>query len=652
MAKARQISEKEHQRCFNCHSLGHFSTECPEPQMTLCYNCREQGHKTFECSRTLSCRHCGQVGHKERQCKIKKSGDPTIVVSPSPRSWEGADSSGSAPVSSVSSTAGSSAMNVNEQTPAATPPGLPKQWLESTTADVSSPNSSSGSPIAAKETVIDNHALLQGLLSAYLSVSTLQQNTPSTGTSSVFPVGDGEQLSAVELLDGQGSVRQASGTKSHFASIDTPTTALSDAGFHTRLSSSYRDTPLLYTPDVYHELDGQGTVSRTADSGPLLRQQTLAANVRSAVSSLLDDGRWLGVDTNKPSPRTPSLLATPRNSPRTAPPNRHISWNHSLGAPQTRELPHTHGQALHNRTHTRDHTLRARDHSPHSRDHTSHILDHTPHTRDYTPRPRGHNHALRSPSPVTSLSPSTLNFYLSSSETRLARSLPALPSRRTAASLSPMTPASTLDDWDFPHITPETRQDSFCLDLSPCSRAGDGPRIGRGAAPVAPQFSVLTPQDGDGLMQVAIGHDPGLIAYSRPAPLGDGVSFGVPNEMAAKYTASCDVVGRPLWLLNCAALLRSDVGDPWRPWSRHEEFASRDADWTLSARPPVVAIQAPCDGPTNLTGDLCSGLPDQKGSRLRLPASLSSVSVASAPAPRSPAAFSPDGVNSWVGGRR
>lgn len=62
---------KVENRCYNCHSVGHTSTQCNLPTQVLCYNCNTLGHKAWECKESLRCRLCRDIGHKEKECPTR-----------------------------------------------------------------------------------------------------------------------------------------------------------------------------------------------------------------------------------------------------------------------------------------------------------------------------------------------------------------------------------------------------------------------------------------------------------------------------------------------------------------------------------------------------------------------------------------------------
>lgn len=76
--------EKHHQRCFNCHELGHTLQSCLKPPMILCYNCHAIGHKTYECKSAKRCHLCGENGHLAKACtnRSNKTADLLEMIGP------------------------------------------------------------------------------------------------------------------------------------------------------------------------------------------------------------------------------------------------------------------------------------------------------------------------------------------------------------------------------------------------------------------------------------------------------------------------------------------------------------------------------------------------------------------------------------------
>eukprot|EP01055_Gregarina_sp_Pseudo9_P005816 Gregarina_sp_Pseudo_9__5815@NODE_883_length_2100_cov_7_769529_g829_i0_p1_GENE_NODE_883_length_2100_cov_7_769529_g829_i0NODE_883_length_2100_cov_7_769529_g829_i0_p1_ORF_typecomplete_len670_score204_32zfCCHC/PF00098_23/0_00018zfCCHC/PF00098_23/14zfCCHC/PF00098_23/0_059zfCCHC_3/PF13917_6/0_2zfCCHC_3/PF13917_6/0_039zfCCHC_3/PF13917_6/0_2zfCCHC_3/PF13917_6/3_2e03zfCCHC_4/PF14392_6/0_12zfCCHC_4/PF14392_6/16zfCCHC_4/PF14392_6/0_7Paired_CXXCH_1/PF09699_10/6_7Paired_CXXCH_1/PF09699_10/1_7DUF2744/PF10910_ len=636
-AKIRQVNEKENQRCFNCHSLGHFSTECPEPQMTLCYNCHEQGHKTFECHRTLSCRNCAQVGHKERQCRVKKAAVNVSGLEANKYRWaaEPDATAAAAYVEAGSLFAGGRA----KETPAPPPPppGIPsltQQWtIDSTTSAPETasptpprrrPGSANSTPRTTTETpspALDDSAILQGLLSAYLSVASTPTHAPASSPSA-FGASPSPYGGASPSPYGGASLRQQVSADLNSAEdsseylhtphpergngVGLPRYARSETGDHLqrmlwRSSSSHAASPP--SRDSAEALFGPSRFAlNDPSSNRRVRLRGATETRPSAPVSLLSEPPSLR--SSRRDSRSPSCLATPNLA--------------TLGSRST--MAATPRDAV------------SRSSLRHSARHIS--------WNQSTVNPGGNKSEAAS------------CFSLSQLEAaRLASSLPALPS----SSRGTFECFASDGDWDLdptpsPPSRQTNRQSSFCLDLggvrtppSPC-----GPVAPFRSADSAPPV----------VMTIVLGQDPCLIAYSEPV---FDRGFGhVPNDQASKYVAPCSVVGRPLWLLNAAALFKSDLVDPWRPWPEYAPLmpaarrsplrgdavsdlelpgSARSAPWLDygAPQPPVVAVQAPRDEESpNLTGDLCGGadlgdVPPKPNTRLRLPASPSSFSVASAP---------------------
>lgn len=673
--------------------------------MTLCYNCREQGHKTFECPRTVSCRSCGQVGHKERQCRMKKSnsGADSVTTTNSIQDRWGAvaDVDNSSP-SSLGKKAVKLQLNAPgkelsprgfKAPPPPPPPGLSspglssstqQQWMFESTAsapDRLSPLSSKstsqnlGPPVtdAPSTPQLDDSSLLQGLLSAYLSVaSTPTQQAP---TSSIYNL---RQQTSNELTSDSSDYQTPHHSEKSILSLKSSRYARSETAIAETMPDLRSDSAVFQQmrwrsssaiPDTSSSLAGTADKVSTLDSESYTygletihrkgRPHGATEGTRRPASfqdGSCQDGRLT------PSPQVSAYRGTSKGSPIELKSPRLATINLATAGSRS-TMAGTPVEA-------------SRSSFRHSTSNSRHI---------------SWNKSVHQSSPKGPNQTPNISFSSSQAEaSRLVSSLPTLPSSRPdescASQFARRAQSSLADDLD---IDPSARsvsclsgrQSSFCLELN-SNRLYSQPSP---VAPVPPRFDCFLPSAS--LMTIALGQDPYLIAYSEPVATeyNEGQS-DIPNEQASKYMAPCSVIGRPMWLLNAAALFKCDVGDPWRPWptatneppsyaqakrqgqyqpgslstpsdqyahyNMNHDYSPGRNQWHMdvyASQPPVVvAVQAPREEESpNLTDDLCHEMPlsgqdiestspapqpaSKSNTRLRLPASPSTFSVASAP---------------------